>query len=211
MRIKALLLSVVLVLCFAEIGQTQLRFSGVRLGYLNPKGSKAGMMLGVDVTNQMDESLELGINVSAFRKSYEQTSEIARTVSSGGLVESTVQKELEFTTFFLPIMAEAVAHLGRDRSHFFLNGGLGYEMLWNKENNLQEGKKDTRYYHGFAWLASAGYQIGLGLHSGLTAEIFYHGATVKRNESKNTAGLPVWSEVDLSGFGFRGGLRWGLW
>ncbi len=45
----------------------------------------------------------------------------------------------------------------------------------------------------------------------MIAEIFYHDAKVKRNETKSTEGLPVWSQVNLSGLGFRGGLRFGLW
>ncbi len=53
--------------------------------------------------------------------------------------------------------------------------------------------------------------IRLGSRSAVIAEIFYHDAKVKRNETKSKEGLPVWSQVNLAGLGFRGGLRFGLW
>jgi hypothetical protein len=205
-----LILAAILLLTVSN-SQAQVRISGVRLGYMNPKGSKAGMILGLDLTGQIDESLELGATINAFRKSYQQTTEVAKVVNASGLVETTVQKNLEFTTFFLPLMAEAIVHLGRDDFHWFVNGGLGYEMLWNNENNFELGRKDRRFYSGFAWLAGGGFQFRLGSRSALIGEVFYHNAEVKRNETKNAEGLPVWSQVDLSGLGFRGGLRFGLW
>jgi hypothetical protein len=189
----------------------QFQFSGIRLGYIDPKGSKAGLILGVDLTGRIDESVELGATVNAFRRSYEQTTRVAEVVNASGLVEKTVQKNLEFTTFFLPIMAEAIVHLGQQDFHWFANGGLGYELLWNNENNFEQGKKERRFYKGFTWLVGGGFQYRIGSRSALIGEIFYHNATVKRNETKNEQGLPVWSEVDLSGLGFRGGLRFGLW
>jgi hypothetical protein len=211
MRTRLPLVLAALALLAAQNSSAQLHFTGIRLGYLNPKDAKAGLILGLDLTGRIDESVELGAAVNAFHKSYQQTTIIAEQVSASGLVEKQVQKELEFTTFFLPIMGEVIIHLGQDDFHWFVNGGLGYEMLWNNENNFQEGKKDRRFYRGFAWLAGGGFQYRIGSRSALIAEVFYHHAAVKRNESKNTQGLPVWSQVDLSGLGFRGGIRLGLW
>lgn len=189
----------------------QIRLTGIRLGYLDPKGSQAGFIGGLDLTAQVDESLELGVTINGFRKSYEKTTTIAQEVSAGGLIEKRVQQELAFTTFFLPILAEAIVHFGQEDFHLFANGGLGYEMLWNNENNLALRKRERRYYSGFTWLAGGGFQQRIGSRSAFIGEVFYHNAIVKRDQTKNSEGLPVWSQVDLSGFGFRGGLRFGLW
>jgi len=211
MRTRLFLLLAALLMFNVANGLAQVRPTGIRLGYLDPKGSQAGLILGVDLTAQVDETVELGVTINGFRKSYEKTTTIAQQVSAGGLIEKHVQQELAFTTFFLPIMAEAIVHFGREDFHFFANGGLGYEMLWNNENNLVQQKRERRYYSGFTWLAGGGFQQRLGSRSAFIGEVFYHNATVKRNQSKNTEGLPVWSQVDLSGVGFRGGLRFGLW
>jgi len=212
MRTRCLFVLAAIFMFNVTISSAQIRLTGVRLGYLNPKGSQAGFIGGLDLTAQVDEALELGVTFSGFRKSYQKTTEVAKNVSStSGLRETTVRKELEFNTIFVPIMAEAIVHFGQEDFHLFANGGLGYEMLWNNENNLVEKKRERRYYSGFAWLAGGGFQQRLGSRSAFIGEVFYHNAIVKRGETKDSEGLPVWSQVDLSGFGFRGGLRFGLW
>jgi len=211
MRTRLFLVLAAILMSNVANGLAQVRPTGIRLGYLDPKGSQAGLILGLDLTAQVDETVELGVTINGFRKSYEKTTTIAQQVSAGGLIEKQVQQELAFTTFFLPIMAEAIVHFGQEDFHFFANGGLGYEMLWNNENNLAQQKRERRYYSGFMWLAGGGFQQRLGSRSAFIGEVFYHNATVKRNQTKNTEGLPVWSQVDLSGLGFRGGLRFGLW
>ena len=93
-------------------------------------------------------------------------------------------------------------------SPFMIRGsaGLGYQFLWNKEENYLEDKKDTRFYHGFAYQVSAGAGIEMSSSAILFAEAFYHGGKVKRNKT-DTAGLPTWSEVDMSGVGIRIGIN----
>lgn len=211
MRTRWFFVLAAILLLTASKSSAQLHISGIRLGYLDPKDSKAGLMLGMDLTGKVDESVELGATVSVFRRNYQKITPVAKLASDGGLVETTVQKELEFTTLFLPIMGQAIIHFSDEDFHWFANGGLGYEMLWNHENNFVDRKKERRFYSGFAWMVGGGFQYRLGSRSAMIAEIFYHDAKVKRNETKSTEGLPVWSQVNLSGLGFRGGLRFGLW
>lgn len=211
MRTRCFFVLAALSLLAAQNSPAQLHLSGIRLGYIDPKDSKAGLMLGMDLTGKVDESVELGATVSVFRRNYQRMTAVARTVNADGLVETTVQKELEFTTLFLPIMGQAIIHFSEDDFHWFANGGLGYEMLWNHENNFVDGKKERRFYSGFAWMVGGGFQYRIGSRSAVIAEIFYHDAKVKRNETKSKEGLPVWSQVNLAGLGFRGGLRFGLW
>ena len=60
MRTRLLLVLTAIFALSAQNSSAQLRFTGVRLGYLNPKGSPAGFILGMDLTAQVDESVELG-------------------------------------------------------------------------------------------------------------------------------------------------------
>jgi hypothetical protein len=210
MRTRWFFVLAAILLLAASNSSAQLHISGIRLGYLDPKDSKAGLMLGMDLTSRVDESVELGATVNVFRRNYQKITPVAKSSSAGGLEETTVQKELEFTTFFLPIMGEAIVHFSDDDFHWFANGGLGYEMLWNNENNFVDRKKERRFYSGFVWMVGGGFQYRIGSRSAVIAEIFYHDAKVKRDETKKD-GLPVWSQVNLSGIGFRGGLRFGLW
>ena len=59
---------------------------------------------------------------------------------------------------------------------------------------------------GFGWMARAGVEYALGSRSSITLEGFYNGCKVK-SDRKKIAGIPSWQEVDLSGFGFKAGLR----
>jgi hypothetical protein len=212
MRRRWLFVLAALLALTVQRSPAQIKFTGIRLGYLDPKGTQAGFMLSTDITAQVDESVELGASIGAFRKNYQKTTTVAKNVSpTSGLAETTVQKELEFTTFFVPIMGEAIVHFGAEDFHLFANGGLGYQMLWNYENNFVDQTKERRYYDGFMWQAGGGFQYRIGSRSAFIGEVFYHSGTVKRDEAKNTEGLPIWSEVDLSGVGLRGGLRFGLW
>ena len=121
-------------------GLSQIRPTGVRLGYLDPKGSQAGLILGLDLTTQVDETVELGVSINGFRRSYEKTTTIAQQVSAGGLIEKEVKQELAFTTFFLPIMAEAIVHFGQEDFHFLpmadwaTNCCGTTKIIWRKKN-----------------------------------------------------------------------------
>ena len=67
----------------AQNSPAQLHISGIRLGYIDPKDSKAGLMLGVDLTGKVDESVELGAAVNVFRRNYQKT--ISSTAKKSGV------------------------------------------------------------------------------------------------------------------------------
>ena len=92
----------------------------------------------------------------------------------------------------------------------FITGGLGWQMMWNTENNYVEDVKESRFYNGFGWNAGAGLMYQLGRRSALLVELGYNGCKVSRNRDKNPAGLPVWDEINISGFMIRGGIRLGF-
>jgi len=211
-KARLTLFTMAVLLIMARPGAAQLHFSSIKLGYLDPKDAKAGFVIGTEISDQIDESVSLGLSVNLFRKSYKALNEVATDNFDSGVKETTVEKELEFSTFFIPIMLQATVNLPSSSNlGWYGGGGLGYEFLWNKEDNFREQTSDRRFYKGFTFLLDAGLRYRVGSRSALLFEVFYHNATVKRNKEKSPAGLPVWSEVNLSGIGFRFGLGFGGW
>lgn len=199
-------------LVMTQPGAAQLRLSAIKLGFLDPKDAKAGFILGTEIADEVDESVSLGLSVNLFHKSFNATKPVADRSYPSGVHETTIEKQLEFNTTFLPIMAQATVFIpSTDGFGWYLGGGLGYEFLWNNEKNFETDDSERRFYKGFSWLVDTGLRYRLGSRSSLLFEVFYHHATVKRNKEESAAGLPVWSEVDLSGLGFRFGLGFSNW
>lgn len=210
--VRPILLASVVLLLVAQPAAAQLHFSAIKLGYMNPKDTKSGFIIGTEISDQIDESVSLGLAVNLFRKNFTAQSAVAERDFQGGTHETTIQRELEFTTTFLPIMAQASVNIPSSGNlGWYVGGGLGYEFLWNNENNFVDKTSDRRFYKGFAWLLDAGLRYRVGSRSSLLFEVFYHNASVKRNKTSSPAGLPVWSEVNLAGLGFRFGLGFGIW
>lgn len=211
-KIRAFILPTVALFMVVSPAAAQLHFSSIKLGYLNPKDAKSGFIIGAEISDYVDESVSLGLAVNLFRKSFTAQSQVAVQDFPSGVRETTVQKELEFSTTFLPIMGQATINIPSSGNlGWYAGGGLGYEFLWNNEKNFDTQTSDRRFYKGFAWLVDAGLRYRVGSRSSLLFEAFYHSAAVKRNKTNSPAGLPVWSEVDLSGLGFRFGLGFGDW
>ena len=214
-RTSIIILAVILLFVFMTVPETYAQRGkslSVRVGYLNPKDAKSGFSIGGSLSGVVDEAVQIGLGFDFFRKTYTKTSHVATQDYASGINEETIQKEVEYTTTILPIMAELLVKIPGGWSHsYFIRGGLGYELLWNKESNYVDDKSESRFYSGFAWQVGVGIMYKLGRVSSLFAEGIYNSAEVSRGESETPAGLPVWQEVDLSGFGVRVGVNMGLW
>jgi len=181
-----------------------------KVGYFDPKGSKSGFIFGGSYSWIVDESVDIGIAVDYFRKKHTEETEIAESINPDGTVEKEIRKDAEFTTNIVPIYGVInVKFPAGSYLNYFLSGGLGYEMLFSKEKNLENATEKSRYYSGFKWIASVGLLYQTGSRSSFLAELFYDGTKVSRDK-KNETGAPVRYEVDLSGFGFRIGVRMGF-
>jgi len=183
----------------------------IKVGYFNPKGSKSGFVFGGNYSWIVDEAVDIGIAVDYFRKNYTDETEIAKKVSEGKIVEREIVKNAEFTTTIVPIYGIVnVKFPAGFNLDYFVSGGLGYEMLFSKEEIFGENaKKTSRFYSGFKWIASAGIMYRIGTRSSVIVEALYDGTKVSRDK-KNEAGTPARYEVDLSGFGIRVGIRMGF-
>lgn len=189
-------------------GRHRSKSTTIKIGYFNPKDTKEGALLGINLSGAVDEIVDLGFSVDIFQRTYKKDSEVAKTVSQGGLVEHQIQRDMEFTTTALPLMGTVTIKLsGRMPFTYFLDGGLGYALMWNKESNYSLDVSEKRFYHGVVWQLGLGMMYKMGSRSYLIAEAFYNDASLKRDKGKTENGLPIWTEVDLSGPGFRLGLR----
>lgn len=183
----------------------------LKVGYFNPNGAKSGFIFGGCYSWIVDEAVDIGIAVDYFRRNYTDETEIAKSVSQGKIVEKQIVTNAEFTTNILPLYGLVNVKFPAGYSlDYFVSGGLGYEMLFSKEQIFGDTpSKTSRFYSGFKWILSAGITYRIGTRSSFIAEAFYDGTKVSRDK-KNEQGAPARYEVDLSGFGIRFGVKMGF-
>jgi len=189
-------------------------FTQIRFGTLDPKDAKSGLMLGVRTGRDFDNMILVGFSADLFWRSYTQESAIADSVTPGGTVYSTVQLSVDYKTLILPLMFTADVKIPVENSPIrpYFGGGIGYELLFNRENNFEEGISDSRFYSGFGYQFQVGAEYEMSPNAGFYLEGFYNGCKAKRGASTAT-GLPTFEEVDISGLGFRVGVTlkgWGI-
>jgi outer membrane protein W len=179
----------------------------VRGGYMNPKDAAAGLIIGVGYGILVDERVDIGLGIDYFHKNYKEETKVADQDYQSGVHESTVIRELEYSTHLLPVSANVTVHLPfQPPLYWYVGGSVSYQFLFNEENNYVEAISEKRTYRGWGWMIRAGIDYNIGSRSSLMLEAFYNSCKVKANEEKKE-GLPVWEEVDVSGLGFRAGLR----
>lgn len=202
---------IVIVFIFGATGLAYgqgVRVLEIRGGYLNPKATKAGLILGGSYGISIDERVDLSLGISYFHKNYSQESDVADTSFPSGIIQKTVKKELEYNTTLLPISASANIRIPfQPPVYWYAGGSITYQFLFNTENNFEEGVKEKRIYRGWGWMVRAGIEYTIGSRSSLILEAFYNIGKVKRNVEETVKGLPIWEEVDMKGLGFRTGLR----
>lgn len=206
----SMILAVMLV--FSAAGMTQpMTATTLKVGYFNPKGSKAGLIFGAMHSWVIDEAVDIGLAVDFFHKQHMQEARVAQSVSTGGTVENEIMTEAQFTTNILPIYGVVNVKFPAGRFFdYFASAGLGYSMLFSKEQTFgNDASKTSRFYSGFKWIVSGGFVYRLGSRSSFIGEVFYDGTKVSRDK-KDDVGAPVRYEVDLSGLGFRLGIRMGF-
>ena len=180
----------------------------VRGGYLNPKDTNGGMIIGGSYGISIDERVDLSLGLSYFHKNYRKETAVADTNYISGIREQTVVRDLEYSTTLLPVTASVNIRFPFQRPvYWYVGGSVTYQFLFNKEDNYEEAISEKRTYKGWGWMLRAGIEYGIGSRSALLLEAFYNIGKVKRNVDETIEGLPVWDEVDVSGLGFRTGLR----
>lgn len=185
-------------------------YTTVKFGTFNPKDAKAGVIVSLAGGRQVDERVDFGFGVDLFIRKFTQESTVKDTITQGGTEYQDVQKEIEYSMYGLPIMAQITVRLLPElvlKPYVGLAGG--YEVVFSREANYLTGDKDNRLYGGFGWQLMLGAEYTLGYSSGLLGEILYNGCTVNRSKGTSDLGFPIHEELDFSGLGFRLGLKLG--
>lgn len=189
-------------------------FTQIRFGTLNPKDAKSGVILGFRTGRDFDNVVLLGFSADLFWKSYTKESAVSADTTIGGVHYTTLQRSVDYKTLILPLMITADVRIPVENAPIkpYFGGGIGYQLLFNKEDNFEEGISDSRFYSGFGYQFQVGVEYKMSPHAGFYLEAFYNGCKAKRSSSSDT-GLPTFEEVDISGIGFRVGLTltgWGI-
>ncbi len=178
-----------------------------QVGYFGPKDTKAGLILGGNYGISVDERVDLSLGISYFHRGYTKKTEVASGTTGPGSKYTTVENPLEYSTTILPLTANATVHIPfQPPWGLYLGGSLAYEFLFDKYTNRTTNTSEKSNFRGFGWMARAGMEWNLGSRSFLTMEAFYNSCKAKGSK-KEVNGIPTWSEVDVSGLGFRAGFR----
>jgi hypothetical protein len=175
-------------------------------GMLNPKDAPNGALFGFSYGIAVDERVDLNIGAGLYRKKYEEKT-YHDTTYYHQISETEVTKDLEYVTTLLPISIGTKVRFPLQRGlNWTLGGGLSYQFLWNKETdyNFDTPKEEKRNYNGMGWQLSTGIEYLAGSRSSIFAEALYNNCKVTKDINESGS---VWSEVDLTGLGFRAGLR----
>ncbi len=179
----------------------------IRVGYYMPDAAKNGIILGYQMGKTVDERVSFGLSVDLYFKNYtNETEVVSDSIFSGQVV--TVQREIDFSAWMLPVAGNVIINLPMDVSGMspYLGGGLGFAMLLNREVNYINDETDMRFFSAFIWNISGGLNYELGSNSAARFELFYNQAVLKGSRDKTEAGFPVYDELNMSGLGFRIGL-----
>ncbi|RMG64526.1 MAG: hypothetical protein D6715_09615 [Calditrichaeota bacterium] len=186
----------------------QTPYTEFKVGVLDPKATREGFLLGLNVGRSIDESLSWGLEIDYFQRTFRKE-EAVRVEEQGQAQVVIKQRKLEFTTRILPIIAKLnwERQLG-NRGPFYLraSGGLGWELAWNSERNFVEQVNQTRFFNGFGWQVSGGLGIAISSSGNFFVDLFYNGGQLRRNQQTSPLGLPTWEELDVSGLGLKAGV-----
>jgi hypothetical protein len=207
MKRIGLLLTMVL-LSTGMVSAQGMKLLEFQVGYLSPKDTKAGMILGGNYGISIDERVDLSLGLSYFHKGYSKETEVAgKSTTGSGSKVGTIQQTLEYSTTLLPITANATVHIPfQPPWGLYVGGSLAYEFLFDKYTNHETKTSESLRLSGFGWIARAGMEWSIGSRSSVTLEAFYNSCKPSGNK-KEVEGIPTWDEVNVSGLGFRAGFR----
>lgn len=203
---KSVLLVMTLFLIGNAAGQNA-KVLEFEVGYLKPKDIKGGMIYSGKYGLVVDERVDISLGVDFFHSSYTEEATVEYG-EQGQVGYDTKIRSLDYSAMLLPLSLNATVRFPvQPPLSFYAGAGFTYQFLFNKVTNYQDDKKETQKFHGTGWIFRGGIEYNLGSKSSLIVETFYDLGKVKRNLDESIDGLPRWDEVDLGGFGFRGGLK----
>ena len=206
---KKIFLSMIVLLFLSASGFARAPYTEFKVGYLYPEDTKSGYIFGVNLGRMIDESLSWSFEFNYFQKGYKRITTDYEINLPSGISPTGKKLDLEYKTRILPLFVKLnYEHPIAYKSPIYLRAaaGLGWEFLWNTEDNYLSDTHKTRFFHGFGWQLGAGLGIEISSSANFFVDAMYNGSKVKRNESKDEEGYRTWEELDISGFGVRVGV-----
>ena len=180
---------------------------GLNGGVLFPEDTESGAIIGFSWGRMLDQNISWEIEANYFWRTY--TKEMTVEVNDGGATQtSTIVTEIENSTRMLPVFFK-IGFLTQllPKLDLKLGGGLGYVFLWNNDTNYKLNVESSDFFSGFAWHLSAGVSFPVSRAADFYGEAAYLFSTPSTGEGTNADGLPMRTEVDISGIWLRAGLR----
>jgi hypothetical protein len=197
----------IIIFVLSSLALAQVKFTDFKVGFLVPSDAKTGFMGGVNIGRNLDENIGTSIGIDVFRRSYIKETEIAEfDIGEGRVTE--VAREIDQSITIIPLTFQLHYTGGLPQSiQLKFSGGIGYAMLWNNITNFITKEDKSQFFHGFIWNLSGGASFPLSRASDLFGELYYSNSSPSRDAGETNEGLPVRSEINMSGIGFRIGIR----
>ena len=181
----------------------------ISLGLYSPPEIESGLNIGYGYYRYIDEMVSAGVGMDAFWTNYKKVSSVGIADTTGlGQTITTQQVEVNMTSYLLPLMGTVRVILPIELGAFspYTNVSLGWNILFNNETNYVTGEQTFRFFNGFGWGLGTGVSLGLGEKSSIGIETYYRSAKMKANVDETELGLPIYDELDMTGFGAQIGL-----
>lgn len=213
---RSILILLLLVFCVQLADAQRLRkrepsFMEFKFGQLDPEDAATGNLFGAAFGQSIDDRLGWGVELNIYKSTFRKQTTVADFDTAGiQFRERTI--ELEFSTTIVPVflMLNYELPLGGKRTDTFrfrASAGIGWEFIWNFENNFLEDVERRRFFNGLGWHLSGGMGIRISRMGVLFFDIVYNDAQVTRNRDRTEDGLPIFQVMDVTGFGFVVGIN----
>ncbi|MCB0287352.1 MAG: hypothetical protein KDE57_11895 [Calditrichaeota bacterium] len=220
-------LTLLLVACLGEMALAQSRIEILRnetrspemnsapylelkAGGLTPKDVETGFLGGMSIGRNIDDRFFWGLEADVFKTNYRKETVIAEFVDPSNQISyNEIQVELDFSTTITSFYWQIYYETAVSNNVLFLRGlsGIGWSFIWNKENNFVDDVKRTRFFNGFTWQASAGLGVRASKLGLVFVDLYYQNAKPRKSDNRVEENLPVFQEIDLTGFGIRVGVN----
>jgi len=185
----------------------QANFTDLQGGILMPSGAKDGFIGGVAMGRMIDKNLGYSFEINYYYKSYVKETEVLQQ-DEGQVTPVQVTTMIDNSTRLLPVYFRLTYNTAvSPKFDLRIVGALGYEFMWNSEVNNVDKIDETRFYSGFGWYVGGGFAFPISDAADLLGEVTYHSSYPSRGEGENAEGLPVRTEIDMSGLMLRAGIR----
>jgi hypothetical protein len=195
------------IILLSNVLLAQTNFTDIQGGILMPSGAKDGFIGGIAMGRMVDQNIGYGFEVNYYYKSFTQETQVLQE-DQGQVNPVEVTTLIDNSTRLLPVYFRLTYNTAiSPKFDLRVVGALGYEFMWNSEENNVTNVDETRFYSGFGWYIGGGFAFPISDAADLMAEAAYHSSYPSRSEGENADGLPVRTEIDMSGLMLRLGIR----